>query len=306
MPLKNGSPQHNKERDRIANQWNTLMPFVCAGCGEIQSMPKVAATETEIRYKGLLRADVVALDSQGKLIGTVEVVRSHKPSLKVLKAQEQMMQFAYYRVLPKKDRKPAWICSAECWEWYSEERDQENDRIEDFDDPACDGCKRQFSSNKITPYQFEQDVNGDPYSIYCANCVIKHGMLHHWQRPPTQTAPWEGEPTEGHEIIVAFINAKASANEWKLKNQDDGQQSTTEPTQHTDVANLIIATQHFDKQEYARASHTLDQILILEKQADGQIQYKNDTCQDLENIWENIAGHYHEKLPSQVQSIINL
>ena len=298
MPFKNGSPEHNGERDRIANQWHTLMPFVCAGCGEIQSMPKVAATETEIRYKGLLRADVVALDSQGNLIGTVEVVRSHTPSLKVLKAQEQMMQFAYYRVLPKKDRKPAWICSPKCWQWYSEERDPENDRIDDFDDPACDGCKRKFSNNSLTPYQFEQDVNGDPHSIYCANCVIQHGILHRWQRPPTQTAPWEGEPTEGHEIIVAFVNAKASANEWNLRKQKQGQQSTNEPTQHTAVANLMIATQHFDKQKYARASHTLDQILIFEKQADSQIQYTNDTCQDLENIWEKIANHYQEKLPS--------
>ena len=301
--MQSGSLQHNRERDRIAQHWSRLMPFICNGCGEQFHFPEVASTDTENRYRSLLTADVVALDQNNNIIGTAEVIRSHEPTAKVLKAQHEMMEFALYRILPRGNRKAQWMCSPQCWESYQQlEQEEPPQETEQWYNPPCSSCAHYTDANRVSTHQLQQK-DGDPHSIHCIQCVARYGTAIEWQLPDGQES-WEQEPNDPADVLIAYCNAMVRAEIWQEKTTKQGNHSTSTPSQTTASDGLSKATTHLGQNQPTQAAQTLERIIEIEEQSEGYPTYKPNTCIAIADTWLHIASTYRKALPNQISKLI--
>ena len=171
---------HDTERDRIANDWCELPPFTCAACRSERSFPEAEQIRSEAGYRGLLRADVAAVDATGRVSGVVEVIYSHPPTQQALEAQESL-GFAYYRLLslPWRKEPDAWLCCPECWLWYTKLSGGETSSP--WEPRSCDGCGSYFHQNPLSWMEF-RDWDGDPHDAYCIHCAAGYGQGQ-WRSP---------------------------------------------------------------------------------------------------------------------------
>ncbi|MXX31445.1 MAG: hypothetical protein F4Z51_04265, partial [Chloroflexi bacterium] len=88
--------EHDKLRDRIAQEYFKLPPLSCLFCHSTTSLPtaNVARVVTEGSHRHF-RADVAALDPLGRFVAVVEVVNTNPPSKQVLAAQSEL-EAAFY------------------------------------------------------------------------------------------------------------------------------------------------------------------------------------------------------------------
>ncbi|MDE0268025.1 MAG: hypothetical protein OXI96_03185 [Acidimicrobiaceae bacterium] len=90
--------RHDRERDRIAADWSSNPSFICDGCELEYKFPRNLTITTESRYAAGSRADVVATGTDGRVVGVVEVVDTHRPTPRAL-AEQNKLDFAFYRLL---------------------------------------------------------------------------------------------------------------------------------------------------------------------------------------------------------------
>lgn len=292
MPMKPASPRHNQERDHIAEHWPP-MPFTCAGCREQAIFSTVHSLETEQRYKGLLCADVVARDRQGNIVGSVEVIHSHWPSEKALKAQEHLMQFAYYRIVPKPGRRGAWLCSPQCLEWYDVEHPP---RWEN----SCSSCSRSFTANPHTNYQFRQS-HGDLHSAYCSRCVLAHGTHLPWQMPDDLPHPQQGEPTQVHHTVAQYCQSVAKTRLWRqIAQREDGNKPQDDGAAHTPLS-LGAVNRWLEQQRPSRAAHLLNHIILTTSHCEEDLRQRDaQHAHAIADAWANIAHQTLERLPTDL------
>ena len=171
---------HDAERDGIAGNWPTLLPFTCAGCRVEKAFPPADAVKTETIYQDRLRADVAAVDAWGRLAGVVEIIYSQPPTQQALEAQESL-GFAYYGLLspPWRKESDAWLCCPECWVWYTKLSGGETSSP--WEPRRCDGCGSYFHQNPLTWLEF-RDWGTDPHEAYCIHWAAGLGQAQ-WRSP---------------------------------------------------------------------------------------------------------------------------
>ena len=205
---------HDTERDRIANGWRDLPSFTCAGCRTERLFPVAAQVGIEAGYRGRLRADVAAMDADGRVSGVVEVVYSHPPTEQALEAQ-QSLEFAYYRLLslPWRKEPDVWLCSPECWTWYTGLAGGEVSSP--WDPRRCDGCNGYFHQNPFSWMEF-RDWDGDPHDALCIHCAASFGQAQ-WRSPGELAGgdPREWTPDDDADPAALFL-AYCDAAFWQM------------------------------------------------------------------------------------------
>ena len=159
---------------------------------------------TEVRYQGLLRADVAAVDAGGGVQGVVEVVYSHPPSQQALLAQESL-EFAYYRLLslPWRKEPDAWFCCPVCWVWYTSLAGGETSSP--WEPRRCGGCGGHFHQNTLSWMEF-RDWDADPHDAYCLHCAASFGQAQ-WRSPGELAGehPREWTPDDDADPAALFL-----------------------------------------------------------------------------------------------------
>ena len=173
----NTKSRHDKERDRIADSWETLPSSTCAACHEEMTFPTATHIETEVWIKDQFRADIAAIDMSGGVLGTIEIVDTHPPDDRVLASQESL-GFAYYLLLPQKPRKGVstskeaiWLCSPECWRWYIWLAGSETSSP--WEATKCAQCDHYIYQNPLSQVEFH-DWGEDPHYAYCIRCAAAY------------------------------------------------------------------------------------------------------------------------------------
>lgn len=244
--------RHNQERDRLLKSWNSEPAFQCAGCGEDKVLPSGMRIATEVRFDGLLRADLGAFDANsGEIMGTLEVIDTNEPSDLVLASQERL-SFAYFRFLPR-DYSPArrpldyemdyemeisrgndpkrarpdcsagvWLCSVECLRWW--QMWGAYSRVSQWEAPKCDKCGIYLHENPISAGAFRSWAY-DPYTTYCIHCAAKFVASApdvQWRTPgelcggdPREWTP--GESADPQSLLMAYSEAAFWNMVWKQR-----------------------------------------------------------------------------------------
>ena len=74
-------PAHNAVRDRIAQEYFRLPLLNCRFCKYETPLPTEGVSQVVTEHEhGQFRADVAALNRQGKVVAVVEVVNTNPPS----------------------------------------------------------------------------------------------------------------------------------------------------------------------------------------------------------------------------------
>ena len=246
---------HDEERDRIAREWELLPPCTCNACQREILFPTAIRVQTEVRQEGertSSRADVAVTDSDGNVVGTVEVVNTRPPTEDALTTQATL-QFAFYRVLPSAwgDGTGAWFCSADCWQWYvafarhAREARRSSRRAYTDDEshwmwsdmavwrgtwpqpvlhscweaPRCDECGAYFHRNSLSDSGFRSWAY-DPYTVYCIHCAARFAAACpdvQWRAPGELAGgdPREWTPVENAEPEDLFM-AWCDAAFWEM------------------------------------------------------------------------------------------
>ena len=153
---------HNEVRDRIAQEYFRLPPLNCRFCKYEAPLPKedVSQVVTEHGHRQF-RADVTALNGQGKVVAVVEVVDTNSPSEQVLAAQSALIG-AFYVELDALDSGFKGYCSPFCWT----NRNEEN--VSPWSVPACSACGRPYHTLEFTYALLDWENPNDPVCIECA------------------------------------------------------------------------------------------------------------------------------------------
>ena len=179
----------------------------CSACREEMSFPESSQITREVRY-GQFRFDIGVWDDDGCLLGTVEVIASNPPSDSKLSYQSSL-GFAYYRLLAYRNAEAAWLCSPDCWTWYSQFPDHVYSC--QWDAPRCTDCEGYFHDNMISRHQFMDWDN--PYYPVCISCAAKVEGAQ-WAAPGSMIRGMEKDPELESDVIASTFHRFCTANFW--------------------------------------------------------------------------------------------
>ena len=307
---------HDTERDRIASNWPKLASFTCAGCKEQKTFPSAKNVATEVSFHGRLRADVAAMDSVGHITGVVEVVYSHPPSEQVLASQETL-GFAYYRLLPLpwRNEPSAWLCSPECWKWYTALSSRETSSP--WEPRKCDECGGYFHQNSLSWVEF-CDWADDPNWAYCIHCAADYGNGQ-WRSPGELAGgdPREWTPDDDADPAALFLAYSESAfwsMVWNnraamLESPDTYNGSRNEAAEEATARRLPVVNTAFDAGDWEKGAD-----LLLPVGAPGWADYSDEperllafrpeNCRGTAAAWSRLLSYRLEQLPEELSRII--
>ena len=313
--MSNEKSPHNMERDRIAEGWRQLSPFICAGCQTKTPFPMASSVNTEVRYSGRLRADVAALDATGQVAGVVEVVCSHPPTREALAAQESL-GFAYYRLLPLpwRNEPSVWLCSPECWEFYTKFPYKETSSP--WEARRCEGCDGYFHENRISWVEF-RDWGDDPNSACCIHCAATRDGQ--WRTPGDLAGgdPREWTPDDDSDPTILFL-AYSDAAFWsmvwrnrvaKLDEPDDYYGSRNEAAEDATVRRLPMVNAAFDAGEWDVGANLLLPIgapgwADYHGEPERLLAFRPDNCRGTSEAWLRLLSYRLDQLPIELSEII--
>ena len=312
---------HDTERDRIAAGWRKLPPFTCAGCKTETPFPAASGVNTEVQYNGRLRADVAAFDDVGRVAGVVEVVYSHPPTAQALAAQ-QFLRFAYYRLLPLpwRSEPSVWLCSPDCWVWYTQLAGRETSSP--WEARRCDRCGGYFHQNRLSWVEFH-DWSDDPHYAVCIHCAAAYGNGQ-WRAPGDLAGgdPREWKPDDDADPTALFLTYNDAAfwsMVWtqraaKLDEPDvyDGsknQIAVNEAAENATARRLTIVTGAFDAGEWETGTDLLLPIgapgwAAYPGEPERLLAFRSDNCRGTEAAWNRLLSYRLEQLPEELSDII--
>ena len=312
---------HDTERDRIAAGWRKLPPFTCAGCKTETPFSAASGVNTEVQYNGRLRADVAALDDVGRVAGVVEVVCSHPPTAQALAAQ-QFLRFAYYRLLPLpwRSEPSVWLCSPDCWVWYTQLAGRETSSP--WEARRCDRCGGYFHQNRLSWVEFH-DWSDDPHYAVCIHCAAAYGNGQ-WRAPGDLAGgdPREWTPDDDADPTALFLTYNDAAfwsMVWtqraaKLDEPDvcDGsrnQIAVNEAAENATARRLTIVTGAFDAGEWGTGTDLLLPIgapgwAAYPGEPERLLAFRSDNCRGTEAVWNRLLSYRLEQLPEELSDII--
>ena len=320
--MNEGKSPHDEERDRIAENWHNLDSFTCAGCKTTTRFPEVYNVKTEVQYSGRLRADVVAFDGTSRVVGVVEVVRSHPPTAQALGAHESL-DFAYYWILPNRSKirneQSIWLCSPECWTWYIQLAGAETSSF--WKAPQCDGCGNYFHDNRLSWFEFFDWNEPGDYSTYCIFCAAVIESYGHGQwRSPGELAggdPREWTPDNDADpatLFLAYSDAAFWSMVWtqRVANLDEPDTyfgSKNEAAENATALRLPIVNAAFDAGDWGHGADLLSPVgapgwADYPGEPERLLAFRADNCQGTAAAWKRLLSYRLEQLPQELADII--
>ena len=308
---------HDFERDRIATGWHCIPPFTCAGCKREAELPAATRVKTEARHDGgKFRADVAAFDALGHLIGVVEVICSSPPSVEKLASQD-LFEFAYYRLLPLpwRNESPAWLCSPDCWSFYTQLAGRETESP--WEPRRCDGCSGYFHENSLSWFEF-RDWDDDPHYAYCIHCAASHS--HGQWRAPGDLAggdPREWTPDDDADPVILFLaycDAAFWAMVWsqrvaKLENPDTYTGRGNEAAEEAAARRLLEVVNACDSGEWGKGTDLLSPVgapgwAAYPGEPQRLLAFRPGNCVGAAEAWRRLATYRLEQLPGELGDIV--
>ena len=334
--------KHDKERDFIAANWLVSSSFVCDGCNAVKQFPRDLTVLTEVRYSGGLRADIGAVDIDGRVIGVVEVIDKHRPSPSAF-AEQSRLDFAYYRLInlpvPSKRRSinveiakgrfrytdamrrvhddAVWLCSVDCLAFFEELKGA--DRSNDWDAPRCDVCGDYLHNNPISRIEF-RDWAYDPYTAFCIQCAARCDAGEMQWRAPGELAggdPREWTPDGDADpaiLFLAYCDAAFWSKVWsgraaELDNPDAYDGSRHEIAENATAKRLPLVNAAINAGDWAKARDLLLPIgapawAAYEDEPERLLAFRADNCKSTAAAWEKLLSYSLNALPLELQMII--
>ena len=259
-------------------------------------------------HDGRLRADVPALDVDGRILGVIEVIRTNAPDERKMEEQARL-GFAYRRVLAYGGESGYWFCSDGCrlngelWE---------GDTLPDKP-PRCGVCERFFFSNPISPAVFVdwEDPYDGPFCIECAIREYPEGGAQ-WQSPGEIL--W-GDPREYFDdgaddpavVIYRVGNAAFWRMVWRKRQAKPSEYNGSRPeeanaAEEATRRQLTRIDAAFERGDYDGAARLLMPIAApqwswLSDEGERMLAFNPDNCRRVAESWERIFDHIIETLP---------
>lgn len=308
---------HDLERDRIATEWQQIPGFTCAGCKSEARFPVAADVKTEVRHdEGRFRADIAAFDSCGQLMGVVEIICSSPPSVEKLASQD-LLGFAYYRLLPLswRNEPPAWLCSPECWSFYTQLAGNETESP--WEPRKCDGCSGYFHENTISWFEF-RDWSDDPHYAYCIHCAASYSDGQ-WRTPGELAGgdPREWTPDDDADPVILFMaycDAAFWAMVWsqrvaKLGDPDTYYGNRNEPAEDATAMRLLEVANAFDSGEWGLGADLLSPVgapgwAAYPGEPQRLLAFRSANCIGTAEEWRRLATYRLGQLPEELADII--
>lgn len=309
---------HDCERDWIATEWLRIPGFTCTACKSEVQFPVATNVKTEVRHdEGRFRADVATFNSCGQLMGVVEIICSSPPSVEKL-ASQALLGFAYYRLLPPpwRNESPAWLCSPECWSFYTQLAGRETESP--WEPRRCDGCSGYFHENTLSWFEF-MDWSDDPHYAYCIHCAASYGNGQ-WRTPGELAGgdPREWTPDDDADPVILFM-AYCEAAFWamvwsqrvaKLEDPDTYNGNRDEPAEEATAIRLAEVEVAFDSGEWGKGAD-----LLLPVGAPGWAAYPGEpqrllafrpaNCIGTAEAWRRLATYRLGQLPEELANIVS-
>ena len=335
--------RHDRERDRIADDWLVSPSFVCDVCGAECDFPRNLTIATEAQYGGRLRADVGAMGSDSLVIGVVEVIDSHGPTPHAF-AEQSKLEFAYYRILdppagPKRHRindeisqgrfsypstkqgeddAAAWLCSAECLTFF--EALKGTSQTNDWEAPRCDICSEYLHDNQISRAEF-RDWAYDPYTAFCIHCAARCDASDMQWRSPGELAggdPREWTPREDADpgdLFLAYHTAAFWSMVWSNRAANLDNPDAYDGNRHGEAENataerLPLVNAALDARNWRKAMNLLLPVgapgwAAYEDEPQRMLAFRADNCRGTASAWNRLMPQVLAALPSELIAIIN-
>ena len=334
--------KHDIERDRISANWLTLPSFVCGGCSVVKQFPRGLTVLTEVRYSGGLRADIGVVNIDGRVIGIVEVIDTHRPSPSAF-AEQSKLDFAYYRLInfpvPPKRRSindeivkgrfrypdpkrregddAVWLCSVDCLAFFEELKGA--DRTNDWDAPRCDVCGAYLHDNPISRVEF-RDWAYDPCTAFCINCAAHCDSGEMQWRAPGELAggdPREWTPhgdADPATLFLAYCDTAFWSKVWSIRAAKLDEPDVYDGNRHENAENatakrLRLVNAAINAEDWAKARNLLLPIgaptwAAYEDEPERLLAFRAENCRGTAAAWGNLLSYSLAALPLELQMII--
>lgn len=291
--------EHDKLRDRIAQEYFELPPLSCLFCHSTTSLPtaNVARVVTEGSHRHF-RADVAALDPLGRFVAVVEVVNTNPPSKQVLAAQSEL-EAAFYVTMDALDDGFIGYCSPICWSF----RDEENSCP--WRAPSCPRCHRDLHTLDFAQSLIDWEQPDEPVCLECA-ARSSDGQ---WRSPgefalgdPAERIP--GADADVIELFLAFSDAEFWSTVWVERSRDVQEAWTAEEKTR---ARLDLVEASFDAERWNEGQTLLQPIGAPawdRPPGPPLLAYSHDNCVRTADAWRRLREYRLSCLPALVQEWI--
>lgn len=296
--------RHNILRDLIAEEYCKLPALSCRFCHHSATVPRDGVVRVATEYKsGRFRADVAALDANGRIAAVIEVVDTNSPKPDVLDAQAELPAAFYVTMdaLNWLDQREfhGW-CSAFCW------KNRESKNVEDWSARRCRGpCELPLHLLEYPQTLIDWE---NPYAPICLLCAARQPSGQ-W-RPAGDLVFSDAQDrvpqNTGNvvDLFLAFSDADFWAQVWSKRTHKVSQARMSE----TETARCLDQVEAaFDVGEWNRGYLMLQPIgaPAWDRPADKTMfAFEHSNCMRTAFAWRRLREYRISRLPTVVQAAI--
>lgn len=288
---------HNEIRDRIAQEYFSLPSLNCRFCKYetplvTEGVSQVVAEHGHRQF----RADVAALDRQGKVVAVVEVINTNPPSEQVLAAQSEL-EGAFYVALDALDNGFTGYCSSFCWT----NRDEEN--VSPWSVPTCSACERPYHTLKFT-YELLDWEN--PYYPMCIECAAKTSGGQ--SRSPGELAMGDprdripGPDADVLDLFLSFSDADFWAMVWATRTARHSEARRSEKSTAVRLDHVEEAFRVGDWNGGERLLQPIGTPGWDRPPGPALFAWAHDNCVRVARAWRRLRGYRLSCLPPTIQA----
>ena len=290
-------PAHNAVRDRIAQEYFRLPLLNCRFCKYETPLPTEGVSQVVTEHEhGQFRADVAALNRQGKVVAVVEVVNTNPPSEQVLAAQSELAG-AFYIELDALDNGFTGYCSPFCWT----NRNEEN--VSHWSVPTCSACERPYHTLEFT-YELLDWEN--PYYPVCIECAARTSGGQ-WRSPGELALGDPGDRIPGPDadvldLFLSFSDSDFWAMVWTNRTLRPGEARSPETATSVRLDQVDAAFNADDWNEGERLLQPIGAPAWDRPSGPALFAWNHDNCVRTVLAWRRLREYRLSCLPPSVQA----
>ena len=301
---------HNQLRDQIAREYLNISNLWCKFCKQTCKILHNGVAQVVIEHHADgFRADVAALDADGSILTSIEVVDNHPPHDDVLAAQSELPAAFYVQLdaldapllaLSLSELSLSGWCSAFCWM----NREQEN--ASGWSAPRCDYCGIPLHVMEFSAAL--HDWANDPQYAYCLLCAARMGGQ--W-RTPGELALGDFRdriPLDDADVgtlFMSFSDADFWSMVWSKRTHERSESRGTEGETSNRLGQVEVA---FDNGDWESGYMLLHPIGAPNWDRDHDeprlLAWNHDNCVRVARAWRRLREYRLECLPRSIQGAI--
>lgn len=305
--------RHTKLQNRLADQYNDLLPRTCSYCESWTEFPRGVVKQEAICISpsGVSFRPDISIWINGKLLASIEVIDTNLSDL-ALKAQTTIPNAFYFHVDGR------FWCSPECWEWQhgrgpgsaeiNWQRFRKTEPIPRFSPlPKCELCGRLFIETKYPNVQLLdwESTSG----LDCIECAVQH-LEGAQYKSPGEVMDGITVPKNSDDVLDKFLALSDSvfwAMVWHNRASKPNQERAWNDESET-AKRLDDIEKAFDKGEWERGARLLSAIGAPKWSADRDddkplYAWDPDNCRRTAEAWIRLREWRVAQLPFDLQEL---